>query len=397
MATEVTELPTDTDWSWTLSRAFSTLVEPCSRLFEYVFWVNTPAKPGAFDNCTSVFWEYVYRGAVGLTTLVGGAVVVMLTPATILACGSLGYVSLLLGTRVGAWYLQHGKGFSYVKGEREEQELSDNNKTFSLMNWNVCGTWGGFGRSNGGIIEWRKRLEELVRKIEEADSDVLVLEEVYDTALAEKLIERLKDKYAHFFTNMGPNVFGSVGGLFVATKFSVNRFSHTSFENNDWTLNRGFAAIELGKGKPFATVIGTHLIHGDKPVDETKVPDSKNPHKKRLDQINQIVKQVADKAFKSPAFIAGDLNMLPKDIPAGKFHLPNDQIAVTCTNRFIQHGWDPKKEDAEERLDYIAEVQNGAAKATVAVKQLGIIEGKDKTSKTAASDHDALVATIVVA
>jgi len=375
-------IDTETDYlGWFCNTTFSTFVEPVSRLTEYVFRLQTPTTPGLFDNCTTVFNEKVYRGAVGAGIVGAGALVLKFASWTLLGYGVLGYGGLLLGTRLGAYYLQNGKGYTYVKGQAEEKSLPANNQ-FSVMNWNVCGIWGGISRSNGGVLEWQKRFDGILREIQNADADVLILEEIYDTALAEKLVDSLKGKYAHFYTVNGPSVWGSVGGLFMATKFPVRQYTHTSFDNNDWTLNRGFGTLEIGsKEKPFATVIGTHLIHGKADA-------------KRTEQIAQLTNSVAQKTF--PAFVAGDLNLSPEKLAQAAVHPATEQnTGMTCTDKFIREGWNPKNTCPDERLDYIAQVKNEAPKVRVVVKQLGLLNGKN--TQTALSDHDAMVAQITVA
>ena len=188
-------------------------------------------------------------------------------------------------------------------------------------------------------------------------------------------------------------MFGSVGGLFVATKFPVSHFSHTSFTNNTWQLNRGFATMELGvSGHVFARVIGTHHIHGD------AVAARRVQVQQILSSVDKKTQAAAQKSLKNVAtFYCGDLNMGLKELhtAAGDGVYPPENMGITCTDKFIQEAWDPKNTKPPERLDYVLQVKNGAPQATMTVTQKGLLNKVN--SATALSDHDALVAQIALA
>jgi endonuclease/exonuclease/phosphatase family metal-dependent hydrolase len=277
-----------------------------------------------------------------------------------------------------------------MRGRALEKSLDDSQ--INLMTWNICGLGGGMSLDHGGVSHWRSRLDAIIEKIKQEDPDVLILQEVYDTDLAEALIERLQDDYAHFFTHLGPNVWGMVGGTMVLSKCAVHHFSHTSFKNNDWTLNRGFATLEIKASPentaPCARIIGTHCIHGDEVL-------AKN---KRAKQIAQIADHVACQTLAIPTVLAGDLNM-ERDGEEGELlskHLYHayQGRAATCTNRLTAQ-W-KEREPCEETIDYISLFKKALFGAQLEECRLVKAFDTSYNTKTALSDHHGLVSVLKI-
>ena len=273
-----------------------------------------------------------------------------------------------------------------------------------VMSWNVCGVGGGMSLNHGGVIPWRSRLNGIVDQIKKEDPDVLVLQEIYDTALAEALIENLKTDYAHFFIHLGPNLFGSVGGGMVLSKCALHRFSNHSFGNNGWSLNRGFAVLEIKKkpqdSLPFVRIIGTHLIHGDHSEDQC--------HRKA--QLEQIKNFLAKQSVALPTILCGDLN-IDRDKEEGKtlsFYLyPGYQgKEPTCTNRLVAQWNNRAKSVWGETIDYISLFKCSFPDGTfipivdknIQMQNYHLIQAFDEfyNTKTALSDHHGIAVTLKI-
>jgi endonuclease/exonuclease/phosphatase family metal-dependent hydrolase len=369
-----------------LDRSFldlsSKMAEPLCWAFGLLrYRLVAPIDPQKFDNCSSKTAEIATRVFIVVTAAAAFAKfsLPILFTAVVLGVGS--RICRAIG------FALQKRNYTYVKGHLPEQNLKNNEAT--IMTWNVCGMCGGMHYDHGGVVSWRSRIDQIVDKIAAQDPDVLVLQEIYDTALAEAIVERLKDRYAHFFLHLGGNAMGSVGGGMILSKCAVHGFTNTSFVNNDWTLTRTFAAIEI-KAKPqdpnpCARVIGTHLIHND--------------NAKRMVQVAQIVHAVAQKALAVPTVLAGDLNLerdLPEEGGVLNAHLRHGYVGdqPTCTNELVRQ-WDPAGVSVpNQTIDYISLFKDTARQAALVNTRL--VKAFDDTfnTNTALSDHHALVATL---
>jgi endonuclease/exonuclease/phosphatase family metal-dependent hydrolase len=383
-------------WDRTFLDLSSKMAEPfCAAWHLFRFRLVAPLDPQKFENSATVASEVVTRILIGL----GGALGTILTYSAPIPVGC-SVLVLGIGSKVFraiGFALQKG-GYTHVRGAAAEKPLDPRNPRVKVMNWNICGIGGGLSLDHGGVIHWRSRLGAIVAKIKAEDPDVLILQEVYDTALAEALVDQLKSDYAHFFMHLGPNVLGSVGGGMVISKCAVHDFSHTSFKNNRWTLNRGFASLELKASPqetlPCARVIGTHFIHGDEPGDQ----------KNRMEQLAQIVGYLKRRIFAMPTVLAGDLN-IERDEKEGKilssyFHHGYQGLFPTCTNRLTAQ-WDSKARSVwGETIDYISLFKSsvpGSGQLPVVdrgviLENCHLVEAFDASynTKTALSDHHGL-------
>ncbi len=254
-----------------------------------------------------------------------------------------------------------------------------------LATWNIGGIGGGMHYDHCGLIPWRLRLDLIVQKLLEEDSDVIVLQEIYDTGLLEALVEKLTPHYPHFFTHLGQNIMGSVGGGMVITRCPVHHFANESFTNNDWTLNRTFTTLEISEvpgGAPIARILGTHLIHDD--------------NSKRMDQLAQIRAKTAQ-ASPLPTLLMGDLN-LEKEKPDEGGVLDSflthsyDGNQPTATNELVWQ-WDLEKWGTPgETIDYISQFLDGPQGRFT---DTHLIEAFDQTfnTRTALSDHNGISST----
>ncbi|HAB98896.1 MAG TPA: hypothetical protein DCE71_03635 [Parachlamydiales bacterium] len=374
----------------------SKLTEPFCSTYELLrYRLVEPLDPAKFDNCPMRVQEVGVRILISLS-LVLGALLCLAAPVPVL-----GFIVILAIARTvlrAAGFALQKEGFTHVRGEAREKIVQDS--VCKLMTWNVCGVAGGMSLDHGGVVHWRSRLDRIVETIRREGPEVLVLQEIYDAALAEALIKHLKTEYAHFYLHLGPNVVGSVGGCMVLSQCAVHDFSHTSFTNNDWTLNRGFAVLEMKADprdeQPCARIIGTHLIHGQEPQDRTK----------RMEQMAQIVNDVASRRFKIPTVLAGDLNIEKgswEESQTLAFCLEHAYQGEepTCTNRLVAQ-WDGI-DRPDERIDYISLFKASAGLPVVSegvvLKDCHLVPAFDASynTKTALSDHCGLVVSLDLA
>ncbi len=358
-------------------KASSWLAEPFCFASYLGYRLVAPLDPTKFDNCTSKTKELALRSFI--VAGIGSTIALLaLFPWQV----TIGTLAIGLASRIlrAAGFACQKKGFTYVRGEAPEVRLDGQAK---VLTWNILGAAGGLHYDHGGVIPWRNRIDKIVAKITEENVDVVVLQEIYDTALAERLIQELKNHYTHIFTHIGPNVHGSVGGGMVFSKCAFNRFTSESFTNNSWQLNRTFTTLDIlanpGDAAPCARIIGTHLIH--------------NSQSARESQVAQIVRSI-DRLPPLPTLLVGDLN-LERDTPQTRAllepHFEHGYIGEqpTCTNRLIEQ-WDGKPR-AEEWIDYASLYRN----------QMGRLENTDtiktltNNTQTALSDHDGVRTTLV--
>lgn len=333
-------------------------MEPFCLASELYTSCTAPLEPGKFDFYSNRAKEVAFRVFAASTTIGITSLCLITNPLlTLGAVTSWGATGKLLG--VIGYCLQHNN-FSHVRGRAEEKSFEDGN--VNVLTWNVLGAAGGYHYTNGGCAHTRSKVDAIVEKLnsEENDPDVLILQEIYDTAFEEALIERLQDRYAHIFCLLGADVtFGSRGGVMVLTKGAVHDFATESYVTNDWTLNRGFGTLELTQKlestQPFLRIIGTHFIHGND--DEAK--------NNRVRQLDQVIASLASRNHVLPTLLCGDLN-IERDQEEGQVlhnvldhsyvnhNRNNPKQTATCTNRLAEQ-YNPGSQIVwGETIDYIS-------------------------------------------
>lgn len=361
---------TEENWDRTCLHLSSKCVEPICFASWCYFRLIAPLTPGTFDNCANKITEIAFRSFLVLAAACSIATIII--PLAIVCLGILSKVLRAVG------FMFQSDHFTHVRGSAVEKSIDHQ---LTVMTWNVCGIPGGLHYNHGGVVGWRARLERIVETILNQDPDVLVLQEIYDTELAEALINKLKMVYAHFFIHLGANVMGSVGGLMIFSKCAVHRFKNVSFSNNSWQLNRTFASLEILASpldhNPCAKIIGTHLIDDD--------------YQARLEQIDQILESQNSLL---PIILMGDLNM-ERDDPKEGGHLalyfePSyTENEPTRTNRMLKK-WDKRFIDPGDFIDYISSYRGSGAHLNHT--RLVRAYGPDFDTQTALSDHHGLVA-----
>lgn len=384
LTSELTEK--ESSWDRTLLNLSSKFTEPACLFYSLIrYRLFAPFKPGQFGFYKNPVQEAAYR--VFVFTLATFSTMTVVIPVTVLSLAAIGKVLRAVG------FSLQKNGYTHVGGNAAEKVLEHGKA--KLMTWNICGIL--MSPDHGGIRHPYSRLDAIVQKIVQEDADVVVLQEIYDTEVGERLVEKLKDRYAHFFMHLGKNTWGSVGGVMILSKCAYTSFTNESFLNNSWTLNRTFATLEIKKSpndtSPCARIIGTHLIH--------------TSNEDRFEQLAQI-KESLKKKEKSflPTVLLGDLNLEKEDPEQGK-RLDPDFIHAyqgnipTQTNRMnIQ--WDPKlATKLDETIDYISlfKAHEGlrVIESEYPFERTHLSEAfdpKNPDSNTALSDHQIIGTTL---
>lgn len=381
------DLEPTSGWDRTFLDLSSKISEPfCSIWHLACYRLVAPLDPQKFENCTSRIKEVATRA---LICVAGTLLIAAFLMKPLLVVGSLLALGIMTKVLRAVGFAFQKNGYTYVKGSAPDIQLDPIKPKVKVMHINVCGVAGGLSLDHGGVSHWQYRLDALVAKIKQENPDALLLEEIYDTALAEALYEKLKADYGHFFMHLGANVIGSVGGCMMISRCPVHKFSNTSFKNNHWTLNRTFATLEIKASKeatvPCARIIGTHLIHGDSVEDQIK----------RQEQFTQIRQTLKDTL---PTILMGDLN-IERDKAEGKIlsdhldHAYTDQ-EPTCTNHLVAQ-WDQKARSVwGETIDYISSFKSMKGSASLSDARLVKMFDETYNTQTALSDHHGLSATL---
>jgi len=248
----------------------------------------TPLDPNQFDSATSKAKEIGTRILIALGVLVASPYILL--TAVVLGVGS----KIFRG--VGFYFQKNG--FTHIRGTAPEITLVNGQAT--IMTCNVQDQRGGAHYAHGAL-HWRSHIEQIIDNIQKENPDVIVLQNAYETAQLEALVDELADQYAHFYIHLGPNTWGDESGCMVITKCAVHDFSHTSFANNDADTNRGFEVLEIKASPtdlmPCARIIGTQLTPG------------KEAREKRTEQVAQIVNTLAKQKAAMPSLLVGSLSI----------------------------------------------------------------------------------------
>ncbi len=342
-----------------------------------------PLEPNKFDNAASKANEIGIR-----LLIIAGSILSLWFAGTFLAITA---VVLFLGSKLfrAVGFAMQKDGFTHMRGSAPEKFLE--NGQASVMTWNLRGGL----HYEHGVIHWSSRIDAIVKSIKKEDPDVIVLQEIYDTALVEELVEKLGDQYAHFFTHLGQNTWGNTSGCMVITKCVVDEYTHTDFDDNGWRVNRGFETIEIKAHPddllPCLRIIGTQLTPG------------KEAKGKRMEQIAQIIDTLAKKKLPLPTLFVGSGGNRDSE-EEGKFlsqyfYHSYRRKAPTQSDELVKQ-WTPVVEEQEESSDYISFFKRNLPEKVLPVveKNLRMLDchlvkafDESYNTKTALSDHHAVV------
>jgi endonuclease/exonuclease/phosphatase family metal-dependent hydrolase len=210
--------------------------------------------------------------------------------------------------------------FIYMQGESEEKVLPSNG-SFSLLSWNICAPAGGYAISDGGVLPWAFRIDDIIDKIVEKNADVNCLYEVFDVNTAVYIFEKLKKSgYNHFYFNIGPKAIGVTSGILVASKYSINNSEFTPFPQDTLigrtkAATKGVFAFDLeSQGRNFARIYSTHLQHSAEP--QFPKAEEIEARRKQMQIIIDKLNTIRDRCI----VVTGDLNLDDEEYRASFWH-----------------------------------------------------------------------------
>ena len=162
--------------------AASHLTDPVCRAHEYwrrTFVVQSEC-PQAHQVVKYAKKAFLYLGIYGW----GNVAVFTTAPAFLLR-----YIARRLQTE--PFMAQHAPTAHKVLAE---------NGAFTIFSWNICAPGGGYASSDGGVAPCRDRLDAVVDKVLEKNTDISCLFEVFDIkAAAYNAVRQLEHWYTHIF------------------------------------------------------------------------------------------------------------------------------------------------------------------------------------------------------
>ncbi len=273
-------------------------------------------------------------------------------------------------------------------------------KKFSLLSWNVCCVGGGYTISDGGVLPWRSRIENIGKEILKKNADITCLYETFDTQSAFYLAQKFKDAgYCDIFFNMGSKGVGVSSGILVASKYRIKnpnftRFSKDLLVGRTKNAAKGVFSFDLScNDKPFATIFATHLQHSEIP--QIPTPDERSAREKQMGIISEKIQKIANKCV----LLTGDLN-LDRD-EANNSNWLKDFSEDDSIKEIKTWGGDEfcaklmKKEVSSPlNLDYTLLKKDSAESLTTTAVETGF--ESDKYKKEALSDHLGLYSEITL-
>ncbi len=264
----------------------------------------------------------------------------------------------------------------------------------------------------GGISPWPTRIQALTKIIEDTHAQIVCLQEVWDPAAMQALIQCLKKEYSFFvcdagdqFGTLDPYAIGLGCGVFIASKIPLDQVAFTSYPRSipaKAAANRGalFAGCSMDGQK--VVFIGTHLQHGDETINQSVRKEQLHLCYAGLQAA--IAKENSDSSW---GFLMGDINInaFSKEFHesgmATLFSIPyiKGQNAVTAanataTNYFIDLVNTPYKERGEvdpayELLDYCVSPVHSLLKISNTQQKIALFD-IDHPEK-ALSDHQGIL------
>lgn len=278
--------------SGVLFQVASMLTDPickCHEFFRRIYVVDTlNPKASALSNLARKIALFV--------GLVAWAFLALFTTLPGIALRSLGA------------HLQTNPFIEFHGAERGKTLPSE--RSFSLLSWNICCVGAGYSISDGGVVPWSFRIDDIIHKIIEKDADVNCLYETLDVASASQICEKLKQNgYTHFYFNIGPKAVGVSSGILVASKYNIKNPEFSPFPaamlvGRTKMAAKGVFAFDLeSRGECFARVYSTHLQHSEEPQFPT--PEEIEARRQQMQIIVDKVNAVRDRCI----VVTGDLNL----------------------------------------------------------------------------------------
>ncbi len=142
-----------------------------------------------------------------------------------------------------------------------------NGNPLTILTLNTCFVPGELAFIHGGLSPWKERLAPLVELLRSTNADVVCLQEVHPDDATHELYHALKDQYSYFYGSIGPrflgfdlSALGLPSGLFVASKYPIEKPEFSLYKNVAFPMNYGvFDFIVTDGKKSLAHVYTTHM------------------------------------------------------------------------------------------------------------------------------------------
>ncbi len=342
---------------------------------------TTAINPGKFGNQSSFLAEVTLR-------VMSVSLSILLTPLTLSLYG-IGEILDLTGD------LLQQRPYNYLKGSVEEKQ--DTKNSYSVFSANLCMLSYGIA-TLGGIRPATSRIDEAAVAILTADADFICLQEM-SMAPSLELFEKIKSRYAHGFTRIGPMPTNRMNsGLFFASKYPIEEVQYHALSDNG-PITRGIFCVKTKTG----WIINAHLRAGSS-------PEVTQLRKKQLQEISTIAEKLSQKGA-IPCFLFMDSNIKRTGKENDEYSLsgisehftsglkeespflltPENATCTNCLTSTIQGNKDPM--DIEEGFEHIdCALTYKSSKATISST---VIPGYDLDKREEAlSDHHIILSEI---
>lgn len=257
----------------------------------------------------------------------------------VLVVGLLGWSALSVFSTLPGIALRGG--LSWVQGDTYIHDQKDGpakalpeNRTFSMLSWNVCAVSGGYSITDGGVVPWDQRLDRIEKKIIEQDADVVCLYEIFDAKAGFNLSPALRNAgYKHVSFNFGARAVGASSGIMIASKYEIEDLTFTPFPVDSLVgrtknCTKGVVGFDLvSNGQKFASVFATHLQHSEEPMFPTV--EEVQARQMQMEIIADKVNQVAGRTV----LVTGDLNLDDNEYQGSSWNAQFDKGDISeCTS-----------------------------------------------------------------
>jgi len=264
-------------------------------------------------------------------------------------------------------------------------------RTISIISWNICAPVGGYSITDGNVLPWRFRIDNLITVLKKKNASVICLYEVFDIQTAQILIDALKDCYHDFYYNIGPKILGLSSGLFVASKFKITNPKFSKFAKNILTgrakySNKGVFSFDIGNNR----IYSTHMQHSEIPIAPTVEEINA-----RNQEMHFILKEInANK--RDVSIVTGDLNLDDTEYYLSdwkKYFDKSEHDGLTWGGDKFCAGFMKKKASPAMNLDYML-IYTGSNKVRFVTKIIETGYDADIFNFEALSDHLGLFTVI---
>lgn len=293
------------------------------------------------------------------------------------------FVTLGIAT-IGGWVVGNclkmagaaltGKPYAYKAGEGAERWGEE----FSLLSFNSCMYESGFPMLLGGVMPASYRVDRLAEMVLELDPDIVLLQELC-LGPSKVLMERLKEQYPHFYTNIGPAdawiQHKTIGPeLFIASKSPI--VSPPRFVSYvEGKVKLGFFCLET----PTCWIVNAHF-----------------PEEAQDVVLNQIAEEMQRLTVETgkPCVLAGDLNYR-RAIPQELFHDPKEFVP-TCNNLLSSRMFGQEEQEPFGEVDdFILIEKNAFDTHRMEIPEIRLVDLLDGDNPwRALSDHKPVLARV---